>query len=150
MNDARPVPPPDARLIAGIQLWTARRLDGFIDLNGRTHPAGGPPARSTGHLNSSGFLTDTPAVNPPTEPVPVNAPDRVSVWPMEGGRFGIDATYHGATGYQRAEAHRAALERARLRVSLRQELGDSWTLRLGPLARDAAWLAIESFIGPRG
>ncbi len=98
----------------------------------------------------SGFRADTCAVSPAAEPVPAATPDRVSVWPMDGDRFGVDATYHGATGYQRAEAHRAALEEAHLRVSLRQELGDSWTLRLGPLARDAAWLAIESFIGARG
>lgn len=44
---------------------------------------------------------------------------------------------------------RKTLEAASLRVSLRQDLGDTWTLRLGPLAHSAAWLAIEGFIGPR-
>ena len=26
-------------------------------------------------------------------------PNRVAIWPVEGGGFGIDFTYHGATGY---------------------------------------------------
>jgi len=34
----------------------------------------------------------------PAETGPDAAPDRLSVWPMEGGRYGVDATYHGATG----------------------------------------------------
>ncbi len=76
-----------------------------------------------------------------------SAPDRLSIWPVEDGRYGIDASYHGATGYERAE--KQGKLRASLRVSLRQDLGDTWTLRLGPLAHDAAWVALEEFIGPR-
>ena len=34
----------------------------------------------------------------PAETGPTWAPDRLSVWPVEGGRYGIDAQYHGATG----------------------------------------------------
>ena len=30
-------------------------------------------------------------------------PNRVSIWPVEGSGFGIDFTYHGATGYTDAE-----------------------------------------------
>jgi hypothetical protein len=86
----------------------------------------------------------------PAETGPVLAPDRLSVWPVEGGRYGIDATYHGVTGLERSEAQRQRLEAARLHVSLRQELGDNWTLRLGPLTHSAAWTAIEAFLGPRG
>jgi hypothetical protein len=85
----------------------------------------------------------------PAETGPLLAPDRLSIWPVEGGRYGIDATYQGATGYERAEAQRGRLERARLAVSVRQELDGGWTLRLGPLAHDAAWTAIEAFIGRR-
>ncbi|MEA2496751.1 MAG: hypothetical protein QOJ29_4662 [Thermoleophilaceae bacterium] len=25
-------------------------------------------------------------------------PNRVAIWPVEGGSFGVDFTYHGATG----------------------------------------------------
>ena len=85
----------------------------------------------------------------PANTAPTIAPDRLSVWPMEDGRYGLDATYHGATGLQRAEAQHKRLGAANLRASLRQELGDSWTLRLGPLAHGAAWTAIEAFIGAR-
>jgi hypothetical protein len=86
----------------------------------------------------------------PAEIGPDGAPDRLSVWPMEGGRYGVDATYHGATGFKRAEAQRQRLQAANLRASVRQELGDDWTLRLGPLTHSAAWTAIEAFLGPPG
>jgi hypothetical protein len=83
----------------------------------------------------------------PAETGPVLAPDRLSVWPMEGRRYGLDATYHGATGYKRAEAQRQRLQAVNLAASVRQELGDNWTLRLGPLTHSAAWTAIEAFLG---
>jgi hypothetical protein len=86
----------------------------------------------------------------PAETGPVLAPDRLSVWPVEGGRYGLDATYHGTTGFERAEAQRQHLQVANLTASVRQELGDDWTLRLGPLTHSATWAAIEAFIGPPG
>jgi hypothetical protein len=84
----------------------------------------------------------------PAETGPAFAPDRISVWPVEGERYGLDATYHGATGFERAEAQRQHLQAANLSASVRQELGDDWSLRLGPLTHSAAWAAIEAFIGP--
>jgi hypothetical protein len=74
----------------------------------------------------------------PAETGPIAAPDRLSVWPVEGGRYGLDATYHGRTGFERAESQRLRLQAANLRASVRQELGDDWTLRLGPLTHSAA------------
>ena len=76
------------------------------------------------------------------------APDKISIWPVEGGRYGIDGTYQGASGFERAEAQRRRLNSSSLTASIRQELGDAWTLRLGPLTHAAAWVAIEAFIGP--
>jgi hypothetical protein len=87
-------------------------------------------------------------MSPPAKASSHIAPDRLSVWPMEDGRYGLDATYHGATGFERAEAQRQRLQAANLGASVRQELGDDWTLRLGPLAHSAAWTAIEAFLGP--
>jgi hypothetical protein len=72
--------------------------------------------------------------------------DRLSVWPMEDGRYGLDATFQGATGYERAERHEQALREARIEFSLRQELGGGWTLRFGPLDREQVSNALSSFV----
>jgi hypothetical protein len=82
----------------------------------------------------------------PAETGPTFAPDRLSVWPVEGGRFGIDAHYQGVTGYQRADVQQSRLTQLGLAAGLRQD-GDATLLRLGPLAHAAAWMAIEAFIG---
>ncbi len=83
----------------------------------------------------------------PAETGPTWAPDRLSVWPVEGGRFGIDAVYHGETGAERATHQRTRLDEAGLYASVREGPEDSTTLRLGPLAHAAAWLALEAFLG---
>jgi hypothetical protein len=56
---------------------------------------------------------------------PAFAPDRLSVWPVEDGRYGLDATYHGATGFERAEAQQQHLQAANLSASVRQEMSDA-------------------------
>lgn len=99
------------------------------------------------HLNSRADAADHRRMSQVAPPS--SAPDRLSIWPVEDGRYGIDASFHGATGYRRAEMQRNRLVAAGLRVSLRHDLGDTSTLRVGPLAHGAAWLAIEEFIGPR-
>jgi hypothetical protein len=96
------------------------------------------------------FGTDDRYMALPAETGPALAPDRLSVWPVEGGRYGLDATYHGRSGFERAEAQRQRLHASNLRASVRQELGDDWTLRLGPLTHGAAWTAIEAFLGSPG
>jgi hypothetical protein len=83
----------------------------------------------------------------PAETGPTRAPDELSVWPVEGGRFGVDAHYHGTTGVQRAAHQRARLEQAGLLAAVRPGPDGGATLRLGPLAHEAAWLAIEAFLG---
>jgi hypothetical protein len=83
----------------------------------------------------------------PAETGPTWAPDELSVWPVEGGRYGLDAHYHGRTGVQRAEHQRARLERANLVASVRRHRRGGATLRLGPLPHAAAWLALEAFLG---
>jgi len=82
----------------------------------------------------------------PAETGPTWAPDELSVWPVEGGRFGIDAHYHGASGAQRAEQQRTRLLQANLNAGLRTG-EDRTTLRLGPLPHAAAWVALEAFLG---
>jgi hypothetical protein len=83
----------------------------------------------------------------PAETGPTWAPDRLSVWPVEGGRFGIDAHYHGATGADRAAHQLTRLAQAGLHATVRDGPENGATLRLGPLAHQAAWLALEAFLG---
>jgi hypothetical protein len=84
----------------------------------------------------------------PAETGPTWAPDQLSIWPVEGGRFGIDARYQGESGRARAEQQAARLHRVNLMaVAVRDEEEGGATLRLGPLAHSAAWVAIEAFLG---
>ncbi len=83
----------------------------------------------------------------PAETGPTWAPDQLSIWPVEGGAFGIDAHYHGKTGAKRAEHQMQRLAEAGLVASVRPGPEAGMTLRLGPLAHEAAWLALEAFLG---
>jgi hypothetical protein len=70
--------------------------------------------------------------NLPSKAGPV--PDRISIWPLDDGRYGLDATFQGASGFDRAEAHTALLDEGGVDYSLVQELSGGWTLRFGPLS----------------
>ncbi len=81
--------------------------------------------------------------------LPVKAgpvPDRLTIWPIEDGRYGLDATFQGATGMQRAQWHMDELERRGVVHSLRQELGGGWTVRLGPLRAVDVGAALSAFV----
>ena len=69
------------------------------------------------------------------------------MWPVEGGRFGVDAHYHGATGAQRANHQRARLADVGITASVRPHDSGGATLRLGPLAHQAVWVSLEAFLG---
>jgi len=83
----------------------------------------------------------------PAETGPLWAPDELSIWPVEGGRFGLDARYHGESGRARAVQQAGRLERVELGAAVREDPDGGATLRLGPLTHRAAWLAIEAFLG---
>lgn len=72
--------------------------------------------------------------------------DRLSIWPMDDGRYGLDATFQGASGYERAEKHVETLNSQSIRHSLRQELDGGWTLRFGPLAASEISMALGAFV----
>lgn len=74
-------------------------------------------------------------------------PGKLSIWPVEGGRFGLDATFTGSSGFARAPRHESLLTSADIRYQLRQELDDAWTLRLGPVAAAEVGAAVAAFIG---
>jgi hypothetical protein len=80
----------------------------------------------------------------PTRAGPV--PDRLTIWPVDDGRYGLDATFQGATGFERAQAHRAQLEADGVPHSFRQELNGAWTLRFGPLPAADIAIALAAFV----
>jgi hypothetical protein len=72
-------------------------------------------------------------------------PNRVAIWPVEGEGFGVDFTYHGATGYADAEAAEQILIDHGLRTSFIQELDSAWTVRFGPIPRDPMRAVLDRF-----
>ncbi len=72
-------------------------------------------------------------------------PNRVAIWPVESEGFGIDFTYHGATGYVDAEAADRILTAHGLRTRFIQELDGAWTVRFGPIARDPMRAVLDRF-----
>ena len=80
----------------------------------------------------------------PTTAGPV--PDRISIWPLDDGSYGLDATFQGSSGYERAERHTESLKQNLVRHSLRQELDGGWTLRFGPLSAAEVATALGAFV----
>jgi hypothetical protein len=80
----------------------------------------------------------------PTQAGPV--PDRLSVWPLDDGSYGLDATFQGASGYERAERHIEPLREGGVEHTLVQELGDAWSIRFGPLSAMEVGKALTAFI----
>jgi hypothetical protein len=72
--------------------------------------------------------------------------DRLTLWPVDDGRYGLDAVFHGACGYERCEEHRMALSAAGMQCSHVQNLDDSWSLRFGPLTAQEVGRAIGAFV----
>ena len=72
--------------------------------------------------------------------------DKLSIWPLDSGEYGLDATFQGVSGFERMERHEASLKLAGVRFSLVQELGDGWTLRFGPLSAAEVAVALRSFV----
>jgi len=73
-------------------------------------------------------------------------PDRLAIWPVDDGRYGLDATFHGSSGYERAQRHQAQLAREAVRYSFRQEPDGGWTLRFGPLSAADIAHALSAFV----
>jgi hypothetical protein len=83
------------------------------------------------------------------ERLPVKAgpvPDKLTIWPVDDGRYGLDATFQGASGYERAEHHQHDLQRRGVPHSFRQDLGGGWTLRFGPFRAIDVAAALSAFV----
>lgn len=82
-------------------------------------------------------------------------PDRIAIWPIEDGTFGVDATFQGPHGHHHARFHEAILGVHEIRCSVREEPAErdgdwsGWTLRLGPLPRPIVEQAVALFIAER-
>ena len=81
--------------------------------------------------------------------LPVQAgpvPDRISIWPLDDGRYGLDATFQGASGYERADWHVRELQSREVPHDFRQEATGAWTLRFGPLRAVDVAAALGAFV----
>jgi len=72
--------------------------------------------------------------------------DRLTLWPVDDGRYGLDAVFQGASGYERCEAHRTALEAASVKCKMLQNMDNSWSLRFGPLTALEVGNAVSAFV----
>jgi hypothetical protein len=73
-------------------------------------------------------------------------PDSLTLWPVDDGRYGLDATFQGAPGYQRAEHHERELSQRGVPYKFVQELDGEWTLRFGPLRAIDTAAALAAFV----
>jgi hypothetical protein len=73
-------------------------------------------------------------------------PDRMSLWPLDDGRYGLDAIFQGASGYGRMAQHEQELKHHRVPHTVRQELDGGWTIRLGPLRAVEVARALGAFV----
>jgi len=60
-------------------------------------------------------------------------PERLMLWPLEVGRYGLDVTFCGDWGCEDAERESASLRRRGMPNVIRQEPDGGWTVRVGPL-----------------
>jgi hypothetical protein len=72
--------------------------------------------------------------------------DKLTLWPVDDGRYGVDAGFQGSTGFERCEEHRAALEAAGVECKMVQGMDNSWSLRLGPMTAHEAGRAVTAFV----
>jgi hypothetical protein len=72
--------------------------------------------------------------------------DRLTIWPVDDGRYGIDAVFQGASGYERCEEHEKMLKALGITYKLLQNLDNSWSLRFGPLTAIEAGRAFAAFV----
>jgi hypothetical protein len=74
-------------------------------------------------------------------------PDRLTIWPVESGGFGVDVERSGGESNRRATVVRGLLEEARIRHRLTQGVdGRTWRLRVGPVAGEDVLRVIEDFV----
>ena len=74
-------------------------------------------------------------------------PDKLTIWPLDEGGFGIDIRWAGGEGNRRATVARRLLEDAGIRARLSQHAdGRGWELRLGPVPGQEVAKLIDQFV----
>jgi hypothetical protein len=73
-------------------------------------------------------------------------PDKLSIWPTDDERFGIDVLYIGAQGHRRAEVVIRQIEAAGVDAALRQEGETGWIVRFGPVSREDMLAVLNGYV----
>jgi len=92
------------------------------------------------------FTTLAPAPTPPAAPALPAEPDRLALWPLGDGRYGLDLQYEGSWACEDAEQTARCLSAHRMSGTLRPGERASWSLRLGPLSSLQVAEALESLL----
>lgn len=78
----------------------------------------------------------------------IGPPDQLTIWPLDGHGFGIDARWSGGDGNRRATVVRRLLEGAAVPARLSQHPdGRGWELRIGTSGPN---VLSEATRGPNG
>ena len=96
-----------------------------------------------------GGIHRPPRPNPPPPPRELpgpTRPDKISIWPAEGERYGIDVLFHGMAGFKRADQVRRALQEAGVAAQLRQERDNGWVVRFGPVGREEMLAVLNGYV----
>jgi hypothetical protein len=91
----------------------------------------------------TGSLRSAPA---PTLALGPTRPDKLTLWPVEGDRYGIDVVYLGAQGWKRANVVHGQLAVAGVPTKFLQEVDGSWKVRIGPIGRDEMLTVLNGFV----
>ena len=73
-------------------------------------------------------------------------PDKISIWPVEADRFGIDVLFHGAVGFKRADQIHRSLVESGVPALLRQEPDNGWIVRFGPVGREEMLKVLNGYV----
>ena len=116
--------------------------------SGRRGAARADEERQMSDVKRCRFAVDQTSVSPEGQlPAPAGpVPDRLTIWPVDDGRYGLDAAFQGASGYERAEHHDHELVNRGIRHAFKQEMDGGWTLRFGPLSALEVSRALTSFV----
>jgi hypothetical protein len=74
-------------------------------------------------------------------------PDRLTLWPLDDERYGLDATFQGPWGCEDAELAAAQLHGQDMPHTLRQGDDGGWTVRVGPISSLQVARALGALIG---